>query len=281
MRASRKAWVAVVALLLSGSALADWRRDYARAERAFKDGNFAEAESLFRQAAREEPEPSDRKRFEGVVYRDYAPQFWAGMAAWRKGDCETALDYWQDSANSAAVLSRIKDFKSQQDRGVSACQQQLAQSAPATAPPAVAAPSTPAVSTPPPTTSPAPTPAPVRKPPVAAPQVAQKPPPVTPAPSAPAIAAPAALVTATQAWFGGRYADVLRVDPASLSDARARAYVHLLRAAARHAEAQLAGTADLTPAAEEIRAARRALSSISPDAAFFSPRFRSFWQATR
>jgi hypothetical protein len=271
------------ALLLSGSALADWKRDYARAERAFKDGNFAEAESLFRQAAREEPEPSDRKRFEGVVYRDYAPQFWAGMAAWRNGDCQTALDYWQDGANSAAVLSRIKDFKSQQDRGVSACQQQLAQTAPAPEPPAVAVavPSTPAVGTPSPTVTPNPTPAPISKPPVAAPQVAQKPPPATPAPAAAAAAAPAALVTATQAWFGGRYAEVLRVDPATLSDARARAYLHLLRAAARHAEAQLAGTADLTPAAEEIRAARRALSSISPDAAFFSPRFRSFWQATR
>jgi len=294
MRASSSASLttlfAFLLLVASSHALADWKRDYARGERAIAEGNWAEAEALFRQAAREEPTPDARKRFEGVVFRDYAPQYWAGFAAWRQGACDRALTYWQDSANSAAVLSKIKDFKSQQDRGLADCQQQLAQTT-APTPTPTPTPTPPVANTP----TPVATTTPVAVPPVATTtttppkppvQVAQQPPPAqpTPKPTAPAAdlkPAPAQLVSAAEAWLSGRYGDVLGVDASKVADGRARAHLHVLRAAARFAQSELANGSSLASAEEEVRSARRAFATISPDQAMFSPRFRAFWQKTK
>ncbi len=287
MRASGSVLLAILLAMTSGQAMADWKRDYARGERAITDGKWAEAEALFRQAAREEPTPDARKRFEGVVFRDYAPQYWAGFAAWRQGACDRAMTYWQDSANNAAMLSKIKDFKSQQDRGLADCQQQLAQTTtptptptltPVATPPPPVATTTPVAVPPVATTVPKPTTTPV--------QVAQQPPPITPTPRptpAPADVkpAPAQLVTAVDAWLSGRYGDVLGVDPTQVADGRAKAHLHVLRAAARHAQAQIANGGSLASAEEEVRSARRALASIAPDQALFSPRFREFWKQTK
>ncbi len=287
MRASGSALLGILLALASGHALADWKRDYARGERAIADGQWAEAEALFRQAAREEPTPDARKRFEGVVFRDYAPQYWAGFAAWRQGACDRALSYWQDSANSGAVLAKIKDFKTQQDRGLADCQQQLAKTTtptptptptPAATTPTPVATTTPVTVPPVATTVPKPTTTPV--------QVAQQPAPVTPTPKPTVPAAdlkpaPVQLVAAAEAWLSGRYGDVLGMDPSKVADGRAKAHLHVLRAAARHAQAQIANGGSLASAEEEVRAARRALASIAPDQALFSPRFREFWKQTK
>ncbi len=303
MRAEARLAVALALALASAPAFADWKRDYALGERALRAEDWAEAEARFRQAAREEPTPSDRKRFEGVVFRDYAPQFWAGIAAWRQGECGRAIDYFRDGANDPAVLAKIKDFKSQQDRAVAECTRQLAAAAPAPAaqPPAPAptpAPAPVATTTAPagPTspgsaaaTRPATTPAAgVSQPAVNVParpsQAAVTPAPApAPAPVPAASAAPGALVGAVDAWLAGRTAEVLRTDPASVADGRTRAQLHLFRAAARHAEAELVEGDDsrFDAAREDVRAARRALATLSPDAVLFSPRFRSFWQQTR
>jgi hypothetical protein len=291
MAISRWLPLVLAGLLIGGPALADWKRDYVRAERAASDGNWSEAEALFRQAARSEPTPSERKRFEGVVFRDYAPHYWAGISAWRQGACDRAIDYWQDAANSAAVLSNIKDFKAQQDRGLAECQQTLARAAAPAQPTAPAAPvAAPAVATAPVSTPSVatPAPAPAQTQPSRPTQVAQQPSttPVAPAPRPTAPAsdlrpAPAPLVTALQAWLAGRYSDVLAVAPDSVSDARARAHLHLLRAAARHSESELGNASSLPAAQEEVRAARRAQATLTPDAALFSPRFRTFCEQTR
>ena len=95
--------------------------------------------------------------------------------------------------------------------------------------------------------------------------------------------APAALVAAVEHYLGGQYQSVLQVDPASVSDGRSRAQIHLLRAASRHAVALLDGSADAQADAiqRDIRVARAANASLQPDAALFSPRFRALWQKTR
>lgn len=309
MRAESRLALALALALASTPAFADWKRDYALGERAVRAEDWAEAEARFRQAAREEPAPSDRKRFEGVVFRDYAPQFWAGFAAWKQGECERAMDYWRDGANDPAVLAKIKDFKAQQDRAMAECSRQLAANTPAPAPaqpPAAATPPVADVPTPARPAQPAGTPAstgqaPSQAAPVAptvaststsrpAPQPATTAPAPTPASTGtPATAAPAAsaapalLVGTVEAWLAGRSAEVLRADPTSVADGRARAQLHLFRAAARHAEAELVEGDDsrFDAAREDVRAARRALATLSPDATLFSPRFRSFWQQTR
>jgi hypothetical protein len=95
--------------------------------------------------------------------------------------------------------------------------------------------------------------------------------------------APAALVTAVEGFLAGRYAAVAQLDPATLADGRSRAQAHLLRAAAKFTLAQLAGgdAAQLEQARRDVRAARGANASLSPDETLFSPRFRAFWRDSR
>ena len=130
------------------------------------------------------------------------------------------------------------------------------------------------MSTTPPTQPPATTPA---KPPEPATTK-----PVAP-PSPAAGPAPAALVQNVQSFLEGRYAAVAASDPNGFGDARAKSHGLLLRAAARHTLAELAGgdARQLEQARADVRAARAANAALTPDEVLFSPRFRAFWSATR
>jgi hypothetical protein len=278
----RLALLAVALLLPVGSVVADWKNDYDRGLRAVDAGNWAEAESAFRAALADEAQPSARKRFQGVVTKPYVPHYYAGLAAYRQGNCQTAMQYWNNAA-SAAVVAGLAEFGAVQSRGIADCNARLAATSrptsPATAPatttstaPAVAA-NTPPKSTP---TRPVATTTPPATPP-ATNRPAMTPPPTTNTP------APAALVTAVEGFLAGRYAAVAQLDPATLADGRSRAQAHLLRAAAKFTLAQLAGgdAAQLEQARRDVRAARGANASLSPDETLFSPRFRAFWRDSR
>ena len=269
---------AAAALLAASAAQADWKKDYDRGVKATESGNWAEAGSAMRAALAEDAEPSARKRFQGVVYKVYVPHHYAGLAAYRQGDCKTAMEYWSNAAN-AGVVSGIAALSSVQSKGIADCNVKLAAVAKppppvasTTSPPATTTPSKPVAST---TATPA-------KPPVT---TAAKPPETAPAkPVAPAAGpAPAALVQNLESFLAGRYAAVAASDPNTLGDARAKAQGFLLRAASRHALVQLAGGDDgqLNSARADVRAARAANGALVPDDTLFSPRFRAFWSATR
>src|SRR5687768_6389543 len=86
--------------LVTGAVRADWKKDYDRGLKAIEDGQWAEAEAAFRAALADDPEPNARKRFQGVVMKPYVPHHYAGVAAWRAGDCAAALDYWRHGPTS-------------------------------------------------------------------------------------------------------------------------------------------------------------------------------------
>jgi hypothetical protein len=278
--------LAIAALCVASAAQADWKKDYDRGVKAAESGNWAEAESAMRAALAEDAKPDARKRFQGVVYKVYVPHHYAGLAAYRQGDCQGAADFWNNAANKA-VVSGIAALDAVEDKGIADCNAKLA-AATKPAPPV-------AVATPPPvpgpTTTPAPTPskpapqvatATPAKPPVATPAkppepVAAKPVPVAPA----AVPAPAALVQNVQDFLDGRYAAVSQSDPNALGDARAKAQGFLLRAASRHTLGELGDARQLELARADVRAARGANPALAPDETLFSPRFRAFWSATR
>ena len=289
-------------LLASGSAAADWKREYDRGLKAIDDGNWSEAEARFAQALREDGTPAERKRFEGVRFNHYVPHYFAGLAAFRAGNCAKAVEYWSH-APTDAVLGKLSELRAEQQRGLATCRTRLAQAAP---PPA-----TPATTTAPASTTPASSTASTTRPPststptapaTSTPQrpVASTPPPATPpvattrppaSTTAPATTtqpaaggtAPALLRSTVEAYLAGRYADVQRVDTSAAADSRARAQLHLLRAAAAFTLANVNGDGDaaLEAARREVRAARAVQGNLSPDPVLFSPRFRSFWQQTR
>ena len=269
--------LAAVLCLAAGAAQADWKKDYDRGVKAAESGNWAEAASAMRAALAEDSEPNARKRFQGVVYKVYVPHHYAGLAAYRQGDCKTALDYWNNGAN-ASVVSGIAALNSVQSKGIADCNTKLAAASKPTPPVATPTPQPPVVKPSEPVASTTPA-----KPPVTTPVKPAEPPPTKPvAPPAPsATPAPAALVGNVQKFIEGGYAAVAASDPNTFGDARSKAHGFLLRAAARHTLAGLGDAPQLELAKADVRAARAANSALAPDEALFSPRFRAFWKETR
>lgn len=284
-------------LMASGSAAADWKREYDRGLKAIDDGNWSEAEARFAQALREDGTPAERKRFEGVRFNHYVPHYFAGLAAFRAGNCAKAVEYWSH-APTDAVLGKLSELRAEQQRGLATCRTRLAQAAPPPATPATTtAPASTASTTPASTsttrpsstgtpTAPASTtpqrPVASTTPPATPPVATTRPPASTTQPAAGGTA-PALLRSTVEAYLAGRYADVQRVDTSAAADSRARAQLHLLRAAAAFTLANVNGDGDaaLEAARREVRAARAVQGNLSPDPVLFSPRFRSFWQQTR
>lgn len=267
-------------LLAAPVAQADWKNDYDRGLKAVEAGQWSEAERLFGSALREEPEPAALKRFQGVVRKLYVPHYYAGLAAYRQGNCQRALEYWGD-AGSAEIVSGQGALGGVQRGGIEDCNQKIAAaSKPVVPTPPVVATTTPPIATPskPPITPPA-------KPVVVAPLPSKpvvepvKPPVVTPS----STPAPAALVGALDSFLAGRYAAVVQLDPNALADGRAKAQGFLLRAASRYTLGVLADSdsKQLDQARQDILAARKANASLSPDETLFSPRFRAFWKLAR
>lgn len=288
MRNSR--WLLLLALLLAAAAVeASWIREYDRGLQAVRQEDWAEAERRFAAALQEDGTPQERRRFQGTVFRPYVPHYYAGLAAYRRGDCETAMRYWSH-APTASVLNQLQDELAEFQRGVSACRSRLAQTAPSQ--PAVAGTQPPPSQPKPPAASSA-SASPKRPdgPAVAASQPASRPaesrlaPASSPArPVQAARSAPAALRSAVDAYLDGRYPSLLRIDAASAGEGPDRAQLHLFRAAAAFVLAEQAGNVEgnaLDNARREVRAARAAQASLQPDEVMFSPRFRRFWQQTR
>jgi DNA polymerase III subunit gamma/tau len=296
MRPELRAALLGLALLLPASALADWMSEYDRGLRALRAGNFDVAEAHFRAAIREKREPVERQRFQGQRFDSYVPQHWAAVAASGRGDCERALEYWEQPG-LAEVLAKLPALQAEQASAAAACRQRVAAARPAEAPVAAVEPPPPVIEAPAPSAVPAAfaeRPTPTRGTAVAtttAPPPAAVPPraaPIAPAPTRPAAApsrarAPAELASAIDAWLGGRYQELTQAQPPSMADGQARAQVLLLRAAARFVLAELDGSdaAAMAAVGTEVRAAKAANASLMPDAAMFPPRFRSYWQQVR
>lgn len=292
----------VVALVGAGVARADWKDDYGRGVRAASGGDWAQVEARMRAAMAEEPGPIARARLYGQRFDPYIPRYYLGLAAYRQGRCADAVREWGDAA-TRAIWSASAELARVANAGLAECQTRLAQAGPApggaaSAPAPAAGPATgapdgaartdapPARGVPAPAEPVATTRAPGatgNPPPSGAPARAAAPPPGAAA-AAPATRAPAALLAALDAYLAGRYEAVVAVDPATLAEPRARAHALLLRAAARHTQAQLRGAdgaALLDQAAADVRAARALDAQLSPDPALYSPRFRAFWAQTR
>lgn len=287
MRACKAGALGVVLALAALPAHADWKDDYARGLEAVRDGRWGEAARLMDSAIAGNAQPAPRLRLYGQRYEVYAPQHYAGLAAWRQGDCAGALRFWNQAANKGFVAGNAA-LGDVEQRGRAECGSAIASeskppapTAPAETRPAVAE-TKPPVQAPP--TRPAETP-PSRP-------VVQAPPPSSPAakppaspPAVPAETRPVASAAADvlrpvlEAYLAGRYADVLRLGAKPASDPRAGWHLQTLRAAAAWQLAQLGtDSADATNTARQaVAEARRLDARRQPDATFYSPRFIAFY----
>jgi hypothetical protein len=300
-----RAWLVLGALCAATLAHADYKDNYALGLKAYNDGDYAKARELMQQAFAEHAEPAARVRLYGQRWEPYLPQYYLGMVAFKQGDCATALTQWNAPANKQ-VVAQVAEINSAQQRDAAACEQKVVAKVEDKPKPQPAAPETPpartAVAENPPAkatpTQPVPAQPSAPKPVDSAPESAAPPakrvdvavakpapPVVTPPVAKPAPAAntpPASLEEAFENYLAGRYAKVVRLNPDSLTDTRARFHAYVVRAAARFTLAQISNdSGELDGARADARAARALDSSATPDAALFSPRFRTFFQQSR
>jgi tetratricopeptide (TPR) repeat protein len=298
-----RAGLAVAALCAATIAHADYKDNYALGLKAYNDGDYAKARELMQQALAEHPEPAARIRLYGQRWEAYLPQYYLGMVAFKKGDCAGALAQWNASV-SRQVVAQLPEINSAQQRDSAACEQKVVAKVedkpkppptpqePAVkatvaenpaAKPAVQPVSPPPVAPKPVDTAPEPTAAPAKRvdvavakptPPVVTPPVVKPPP--------PSNAPPAPLEEAFDNYLAGRYAKVARLNPEAITDTRARFHAYMVRAAARFTLAQISNdNGELDGARADARAAHALDGRATPDAAFFSPRFRTFFGETR
>lgn len=282
MRAGKGIAALGAALMIASSAWADYKDSYSRGMKAAKSGDWAEVRERMQEAIADNPTAAPRVRLYGQRWEPYVPQYYLGLAAFNQGDCTTALAQFRSAAN-AGVIGSLPDLKDEQDRAVAKCDTRVAQQdKPGTgtttttqqAPGGVKTePAKPPVKPDPPKPEP-PKPEPPKPDP-------PKPPP-KPVETPLAQRVPAPLLEAFRNYLAGRYAEAARIDPNAYSDAKAKSQAYLIRAAARQLQAEIEGSAaGLEAARADVRALRALNPSLVPDAALFSPRFRSFYSATR
>ncbi len=289
MRAVEAGAFGVLLALCALPAHADWKDDYARGLEAVRDGRWGEAARLMDSAIAGNAQPAPRLRLYGQRYEVYAPQHYAGLAAWRQGDCAGALRFWNQAANKGFVAANAA-LGDVEQRGRTECGSAVAGESKPPAPtapvearppvaetkppvqapptrPAETPPSRPVVQSPPPSSPPA-------KPPVATPTVPTE---------ARSVASAAAelLRPVLEAYLAGRYAEVLRLAAKPTSDPRVGWHLQTLRAAAAwqlsQLDAESAGATDT--ARRAVAEARRLDAGRQPDATFYSPRFIAFYNA--
>jgi hypothetical protein len=272
VRAGKRNWQGVWALALfaAATAHADYKDDYAHGLKAFRDGQYAEARTLMQQALDEHAEPATKIRLYGQVYEAYLPQHYLGMAAFKLGDCSTAMTQWGSSANKQ-IVAQLPDIGGEEQRGSATCGPKL-----------VKVEEKPVV---PPPVKPV-EPPPTKKPIVVAenkPPETQPPKPVPPKPVAETRSGPPEpLVQAFDSYLAGKYADVARINPESYADTRARFHAYLVRAASKYTLSRLSNDDTLLKSARADAAAAHTLDGRTvPDATLFSPGFRTFFQESR
>ena len=253
-------------LVASGSARADYKRDYADGVEAAGDGKWGEVAAKMRSAIGEEGTPVAKMRIYGTRFEPYVPRYYLGLAAYRTGDCDSAMANWNDGPTKG-IVSGIPALAGVASAGLRDCQSKTA---------AVPTPSpspTPVASV---TPKPSPTPTPIAS-------VTPKPSP-TPVQTPAVSAAPIALVNAINTLLQGKYTQAATLDMSQFMDPRSRWHALVIRASAKYTMSQLQGDpngSQLAAIQADIRAAKALNGAQQPDATVFSPRFRTLYQQTR
>jgi hypothetical protein len=267
--------MALALIALGAAAHADYKTDYTKGLEAYKDGKYAEARKLMQQALDEHDEPAAKIRFYGQVFGSYLPQHYAGLAAFKQGDCSTALSQWNSPANRQ-IAAQLPEIGSEEQRNAATCgQRTVAKTEDKPKPPEPENPQTKVVAL---NTPPKPVVPPPKPPEPTKPVTVDKPPvekPVVPARNTP----PEPLVQAFDSYLAGRYSEVARINPDAYADTRSRFHAYLVRSASRYTLSRISADQEMLKTARADAAAARALDSrTTPDMTLFSPGFRAFFQ---
>jgi hypothetical protein len=298
-RTVRQLFLCACALAVVLPAQADFKRSYGKGLDAAASNSWDEVEARMKEAMAEDATPRAGVKLYGQRFETYVPQYYLGLVAYKRGDCSTALRYWE-SPGLEAVVQADTALSGPAQSGLRDCRGKVASVPPPAKPPITTVAANTDNEKPPTkvepkpastdsgtnvasnTPSPSTTTTPPVKPPVPPPVPAPVPPPV---PAVEVINAPAELVSALDNYLSGRYVQAAAIDPSRLSDNRARYHALIVRAASRYIQAQLqsgdAGKTLLGQAEVDVRGAKQIQPSTVPDATLFPPKFLQFYSVTR
>ena len=98
---------AVLALLLiSGPALADFKRDYGTGLKALQDGDYQRALVELEKAIEDNPKSAARVRIYGMRFEPYMPHYYLGETRFQTGDCEGAIAAWEEAERQGVVQNQ-------------------------------------------------------------------------------------------------------------------------------------------------------------------------------
>ena len=113
----------VFALSLSVNVLAAYGTDFLDAIDAFESGDYEKAVDKLEKAIKDKNKAGLDQRFYGMVYGNYIPYYYLGQSRFKMGDCQGAMDAWNESI-SQGVINKLPEFASMQE-GMTACQGQV------------------------------------------------------------------------------------------------------------------------------------------------------------
>lgn len=126
MAGRRWRWTAFLILLLGGfpaAVLADFKADYDDALKAIESEDWSTALSSLESAISDNGQSQERVRMYGMRFIPYLPHYYLGLARYRLGDCQGAIEAWDTAVNQGVIQSQDEYSRLQQERR--ACEAQV------------------------------------------------------------------------------------------------------------------------------------------------------------
>ena len=110
----------VITLSASISVQAAYGTDFLDAIDAYESGDYQKAIDKLQKAIKDKQKSGLDQRFYGMVYGNYIPYFYLGQSRFKLGDCEGAMDAWNQSLNQG-IITKLPEYPAMQE-GMTACQ---------------------------------------------------------------------------------------------------------------------------------------------------------------
>lgn len=113
----------VLSMFVSVSVQAAYGTDFLDAIDAYESGDYQKAVDKLQKAIKDKNKAGLDQRFYGMVYGNYIPYFYLGQARFKMGDCEGAMNAWNESLNQG-IITGLPEYPAMQE-GMTACQGQV------------------------------------------------------------------------------------------------------------------------------------------------------------
>jgi hypothetical protein len=124
-----RVFLAIGLVAAAAAAHADYKDDYKKGVEAIEKGKWDEGARLMRAALGSQAAEGESIKLYGMRFVPYLPQYYLGLALYKSGDCQGAVQAWKNSEGQGAVKKDSGLYK-ELVKNKAACETQLAESKP-------------------------------------------------------------------------------------------------------------------------------------------------------